>query len=466
MDTRVRDVLHRTFRILGSPFKPRLATRKPQSYAAVLDPQTKASQSSLPEKKPMDSPDEIAIDSPTFDGSIRGQQAAASVVEAPESSDEQIHEIAKDQIAHSPHPESCHEDNEPQFTAGPSRVIAVHDGAKDCLALLLTEQMVTEFSLILEEARGLEDAENSYRRAKHIATMAEIDLREDKAKYKAADTQTERSNINKQIDQQTSALNESIAHRNNLEQDVSIRKGNLKYTQNLFHSTFKRAFQEANILKESVPKPAGNPQGLEGVDEVMLDSGASSEIHVDDSPEQQARQAALDRIERTGRTLQIMQDGFDSREVDYRNELEVYEEAVFRGTTKVTRTVFEQYAVRTLQQRTRALIDAEAAHEQALAHGRDLGVIGNDYEQESNFVSDPSDGYRESHDAIATATVDYDLIEAWTDQIVDAPDPNCDDMEDVDDWDAKTVGMSDSVSVVDFTRNRKRIDRWQELCRM
>jgi hypothetical protein len=59
---------------------------------------------------------------------------------------------------------------------------------------------------------------------------------------------------------------------------------------------------------------------------------------------------------------------------------------------------------------TRALIDAEAAYEDVLTRARALRIIGNDFDQESDFVDHADDGYRESFEADMAAGADRFLF--------------------------------------------------------
>ena len=135
------------------------------------------------------------------------------------------------------------------------------------------------------------------------------------------------------------------------------------------------------------------------------------------------------------------------------------------GTARSSKSEFDRIDLSNPRNLTAAIIEAEASHEYAKSQARALGIMGNDVGQESNFVSQESDGYRESLDAAICAGVNRDYIEAWSTEVGDRRH----DYEDPeghrsDKWDAETVEISDSISLVDRGRNRREIDRRRKIC--
>ena len=113
---------------------------------------------------------------------------------------------------------------------------------------------------------------------------------------------------------------------------------------------------------------------------------------------------------------------------------------------------------------TRVLIEAEEELERAEARARAVGVIGNLPDQTSHFLDLEEDGYVESEEPSEEPPMDLDFVKTWTEGVCEGPPDEHLDVE-VDDWDMKTVGIEDSLSVVDgLYGNRKYIDRWRFAC--
>ncbi|MCJ1437484.1 hypothetical protein MMC27_006871 [Xylographa pallens] len=171
-------------------------------------------------------------------------------------------------------------------------------------------------------------------------------------------------------------------------------------------------------------------------------------------------------------------DQFESRGDMYENDFRDYKQAVDNGTCSLTMTDFDRIYVENISNLTHWLRKTEAAYEEALERARDLKLLTNEYEQESNFMSEISDGYRESFEASICAGVDRRTIERWNEEVLIAipfKDNGLEtqslyikqmDVTEVDQWDAKSVGLSSSVSMKDETRNRRRIDRWRQQCEL
>ena len=115
-------------------------------------------------------------------------------------------------------------------------------------------------------------------------------------------------------------------------------------------------------------------------------------------------------------------------------------------------------------QSTRDLIEAEEDLERAEARARAAGVIGNLPDQTSHFLDLEEDGHVESEEPSEEPPMDLDFVKSWTEDVCEGPPDEHMDIE-VDDWDMRTVGLGDSLSVVDgFHGNRKHIDRWRFAC--
>ena len=256
--------------------------------------------------------------------------------------------------------------------------------------------------------------------------------------------------------------------RDVLKWDYDMLVINLEYLRNQSQRIFEEALREANMLNlpeldddntTSIQDPAEHDQPS-AANSVRSSSTSISMDHT-------FRLALIEEMERKGMVFHIMRDAFDERNEDLGKELDEYLQAVQDGTCDLPQSDFDRMGVEMLQARTRDYIDAEIAYEEVKTRARALRLLDNEFDQDSNFIDDPDDGYRESHEAGMMERVDEDFIEGWRAKIINSQDMgDLDEQLEADDWEARTVGISESISLVDYTRNGARIERWQEICRL
>ncbi|KAH7323567.1 hypothetical protein BKA65DRAFT_376512, partial [Rhexocercosporidium sp. MPI-PUGE-AT-0058] len=145
---------------------------------------------------------------------------------------------------------------------------------------------------------------------------------------------------------------------------------------------------------------------------------------------------------------------------EYRKFLQLQSDRVMDAS----KTDFDVEMIQQGQAATRDCIEAEMEMEQIIAYARLLRVNFEEFDQESGFVSLVEDGHVESMDPTEAYSVDRKRIERWMDE----DDEKLQDPAEVDDWECKTVGANDSVSIVATQvatgKERKRIDRWRSIC--
>lgn len=359
-----------------------------------------------------------------------------------------------------------HEEDKPQITEGSSRVVMASDGTKDCMALLLTERLITEFNDIIEETRELKKAEEGLRQAKSKATAAGLTAKNLKAELETTEDPDVFDDLAGKIENQKQIYIANTGQQESLARSIEVRKGNLEFAQEVFQNIFRGALEDAKLLdrpefKTDTVEPSTAARG--GQDPVAPSATNESIVSI----EELLRRNAYDDWEYTRDDLADAQFAFDNRQVRYDRELMEYQDDFDAGYVSFGRSEFDRRAFGTTRDLTRALIDAEADYADAIRRGQALGVLRNEVDQESNFVSDISDGYHISEEASMRTAVDTVFVEYWNDNVEDSDAEELEELEaprEPDDWDARTVGFSDSISVVDHSRNRKWIDRWRKMC--
>ncbi|KAK3174667.1 hypothetical protein OEA41_001913 [Lepraria neglecta] len=143
---------------------------------------------------------------------------------------------------------------------------------------------------------------------------------------------------------------------------------------------------------------------------------------------------------------------FDNRHYFYQQELQQYKEYPGGREASVTRTEFDGHLFVEINQLTRNLIEAEDRLNAARAHAKAFG-LSHQWEEILNGIIDPgSDGHRESEEAAEIVGIDQDCIGKWWQGVSPFQElPDFDGTEDVklEQWDAESVGASDSCSIVD-----------------
>lgn len=354
-----------------------------------------------------------------------------------------------------------------QFKDSPSRIIVHHDGSAAFYALLLDEDLVAKQREILTCCRKRNHLKRKFQAVKIEAMITDGNINYQKKLIEETGND-EKSTAMEDLELEQQKFLSLCQIRDELKWKLDILESNLEYSRNQSQAMFEKVLRAANMLNlsELDDDSIASIQGPTEHDETSAAiSVRSSSTGI--SMEHTFHLALVEEVEKKRMTFHVMLDAFDRRNEDLGKEQEEYEQAVQDGTCDLPQSDFDCMGVEMLQTRTRDYIDAETAYEEVKARARAMGLLDNEFEQESNFIDDEDDGYRESHEATMTAMINEDGIEEWKEQIVNSQDiENLTEELESDDWEAKSVGISDSISLVDYTRNGARISRWRDICRL
>ncbi len=362
--------------------------------------------------------------------------------------------------------------NDLQYTDGEARIIGAHDGFKNCFALLLNEDMVSELQAITEASRRLNLIENDFEDAKLQATVTEVNMNQIKDSLEATDNEEEADQIRAAIEQEESRLSQANEKRDDLEFDFTNLKHSLEASMAYSHDLFERVLGEANLLAITEPEPEAVPSALQTPipisrrNSTALSQSSQSSI----SSEERNRRALCEEVEFKTNALQKLEYEFYHRRRKYEQEREVWRQEVQEGVCQVSKSVFDNACLADQSQMTRNLIEAEEARDDAVSRAWKLGVLENNSERSSHFIDDVDDGYSLSLETSMKATVDRGFIDEWINGVSESrekpilqPDSEEDESGDAK-WDVRSVGMSESFSIVAESRNQKRIRRWEQTC--
>lgn len=361
--------------------------------------------------------------------------------------------------------------NDLQYTDGEARIIGAHDGFKNCFALLLNEDMVSKLQAITEASRRLNLIESDFEDAKLQATIAEVNMNQIQDSLEAIDNEEEANQMKAAIEQEESRLRQANEKRDDLDFDATNLKLSLEASRAYSHDLFERVLGEANLLAitepqpEAVPSAPQTPIPISRRNSTALSQSSQSSI----SSEERNRRAVREEVELTTHELKKLEFEFYYRREKYEQEREVWRQEVQEGVCHFSKTVFDNACLADQFQLTRNLIEAEEARDDAVSRAWKLGVLQNSSETSSHFIDDVDDGYSLSLEISMKTTVDRGFINAWANGVsesrdiptlrLDNEDESCDAQSD-----SRSVGLSESFSIVDQSRNQKRIRHWEETC--
>ena len=360
------------------------------------------------------------------------------------------------------------------FTEGPARFILSNDGSKDCIALLVTETFVDKLADLFESQRRRSAIEGPLHHARSDVRDLEASLANIQNSLEAAKTQESAEALGRRIGLQGYDLQDIRRRLKQLEEAYSLAELELSRARNHTNYVLESAMEAAGLLKH--PKPAAPqkaPSLTKAVDHGDDDHiiGRTAEI-IEQEPvnpnspterskgvKELAQQEVFERLGESRYKYDQAQALFDSRNDLYDHNLAEYQLRTANGECPFSRSEFDRRAVVWGQQMTGALIYAEAVFDQAQEDARAMKATSSTIDEAS---CDPSDLSAPDEFWGEDASEKRRAIDAWASNVT-ASSERSGDVE-VDDWDAGTVEVGDSVSAVDYGTYGKQIVRWQGIC--
>ena len=382
---------------------------------------------------------------------------------------------------------------QPQFTEGPARFVVVNDGTKDCLALLVTEKFVAKSCDLYEDSHHLSGKQGPLQQVRREARNAEASMTLIKEALEVAESQEQADELRDDTEKRESALNKARQRKDEVEKGAELLQSSVAASRAYTQWVVETAMRDINLLgphRPLTPFAAADNEEDEDPNNVESQSYNGGEIQnaVEDAevPRQQPvlspndaevpvssdevstdedsiRQAAWEDYNDKLETFHKVQAIFDDRQQAYETNLAKFQDGVKTGIYTMSRSEFDRNRVRHGQKITRALIDAEEAFDAAKAYAKAVGATGSDYEQ-TNCFGNYEESMPESQIASYVASKDFSDIYTWMVNVPETCESNdCEPVE-VDDWDAKEIDHTDSISQIDFEEYRKPIDQWQYEC--
>lgn len=330
------------------------------------------------------------------------------------------------------------------------------------LMLTLTEALLFQLNVVLRCEPLLENYAELLQ--ENRSTQDEVDAMTTEFKQQLADNEDNDAVAGLQdCDELTIELNEK---KEILEYRIRQTKEEVESPRRRMMSDLKHILAESNLLTSDNPEyiPCNtsiqNNKYLAGQIHQKLPTPTLSEQKW--MAQEETRREAFEMVQARQNCFHEVQERFDSFNVFYDQEYKNFCAQKTSGDVDATKTDFDHHMYFEGQNATRELIHAEEDLQIAKKHAKNLDIVINQEEQESDFLDHVDDGYRESMEADIVAHVDRNRIIQWMGE--DNNQIGC--LTECDDWEIKSVDLCDSVSVVAQGKERLKIDGWRKRCEL
>ena len=396
---------------------------------------------------------------------------------------------------------------------------------EDFISLFLTEESIDRIGRIIVAVRAYKQAQAEFEEAKGEASIGQSYI--ENAESQIQDPRIPkpvRNQIRESLDERKPGILMDIQRKKDLKKEFNIQKCSLDYLRSQSDGVFEQILSEAGLLEEpekgkstapgmahggfsemgseqrekiesdqdalptynlpsTISMESGN-DGTEGPDEAdsnfqepqipdtaseMDDLPVENQDGVawsETDPRSEIRKAQEEH-DRAWEALRTAGKLFEEREAAYKRDI-----AQHADGPDFSRTDIDLFHVNLGRQLTQNLREAEEEFERTRARAEALGILAGSVASDPETIyDDVDDGYHESEDPANNANMAEHTratIDTWIDEVDAIEEPVISETPAME-WDAKSVNMSDSVSVCDGNpRQRKRIDQWrkqQELLR-
>lgn len=385
------------------------------------------------------------------------------------------------------------------------RVVVVNDR----IAFLLTKETTDRLRHIFVATRSIKDCQRKFKAAEREASIGQSFIDNSESEINDPTTPEHiRMEVKEDLEQQKPSILADIQRKQELERELEIQTVDLEYFREQSDEIFEQIMTDAGIIEE--PEESVNCQNSNSIHNSLqrgnneaemieetgydveddeeehtthIDSDADKAMHMaledpsltqhDINQEESETHIAQREHHQALHDLRSAKQAFDMRDEAYNRDLERYGDGAEHSKEDI-----DLFHLRIGMEFTRNLRKAEEEFERTRVRARALGIhawstISSDAQM---IYDDDDDGYLDSEDPANNADMtDYDrkVIDAWAAEIdvieVDAIEESGISETPAIEWEAKSVNMSDSVSVCDGNpRQRRRIDQWrkqQELLR-
>lgn len=382
---------------------------------------------------------------------------------------------------------------EQEFVDGPGHIVFIDEGGKRCPAICFNELLLREFNdtavisrEILKRDEEIHKAQDEFEMIKSLNFSPDME--------EAKRTVEEAAKNLKDIEAGMPELVETQRRCDSLAEKNKWSKILLNSSREISRYMIEQILDRENLLR--IPKPKPQEQAEDKKDHsaeptpipekapherqksiVAKNSPAPSPTRPESPmpPEEQfsPRQLALRHLRWAREEMYNRREHFNFMQEYYAEE--VAAERKYRREqypdrpASTTQTDVDLGCLRQKRRATRELIEAEQDFDRAEQHAEGLGLGDILADPQACYWGEYNDDFRpRTPHTPSMFPVDQPRIEAWMDSVPDSAVADAQRQKDVelvagDEWEAKSVEVFDSVSLVDYSMYRKKIDWWREI---
>ncbi|KAL9013344.1 MAG: hypothetical protein Q9173_001969 [Seirophora scorigena] len=373
------------------------------------------------------------------------------------------------------------------FTEDSKVVVADYKGEKH-RAFLVTGEMIRNLNRMANFEAKLNRIAGNLEAAKVKVELAKINIRHYESAIEETESPKKIEEYQEELAKRRSTLPADEKRRDDLQEHADLFKIHMDNSARWSLDELRTALTDAGLLQTQFEKSRFEPgDESENDEEGASDHDEASQFeqtYYDDRTVSSVSEISLDELHRRTVYEEVRQkyrnyyeaeNQFDNRHQQYAIQKARWEQMVHDGECSMAQTEFDHCDFEVTQELANDMAAAEEAYEEALARRNKLGLGGSD--QESGFPMDEYEGYPLSWENEGIASAPRPFIEDWLEEIPEVENlPNMADLstigghefgqeepEEEQDWEIQSAQMSDTWSCRDLTRNRKRIDRWNEI---
>ncbi|KAI4097803.1 MAG: hypothetical protein LQ344_000075 [Seirophora lacunosa] len=390
--------------------------------------------------------------------------------------------------------ELSNEDERPEIYDGRSQVVVTDFNGKKHLAILVTQGMIESLEVVAEYNAKLQRLAEKLKAAKDKVDFTNIDVRYIQGCIDEAKSPEEADNLREELAECQLTLPADTKRRDELQDYADVYNIHVKCDAEACVDTLQTILTDAGLLKTHFERDQWEPVDEDDHKEedgehqpdtqvraesqlgmLLFDGHSDCTDYSRVSVDELYRRAIKDEVRQRYNEYYEAEHEFDIRHEQYQHTKLRWRQLVDDGECSMTQTEFDHCDFEATRNLGNEMFAAEQAYEEALARRNRLG-LGDD-DQESGFFMDMGDGYPLSYEDEGIASAPRLFIEDWLEEIPKVENlPNMADLsttgghefgqeepEEEQDWEIQSAQMSDTWSCRDLTRNRKRIDRWNEI---
>ncbi|KAL8686812.1 MAG: hypothetical protein Q9224_005329, partial [Gallowayella concinna] len=319
------------------------------------------------------------------DTSLHASDSRATVEEM-DVDNQVVHSEADDPQPQEQSRQDAEAPDDPPYTEGEAQIVLVSDGSKDCLALILTSEMVAKISQIATRSRRLEFVDRNLRKVKREITSEENMVEYKRDALQDTNDQAKIAQINEEIENTRRCLAAAAKCLDALEDEKVTLTTNLDFSREQSQEMFEDVLGRNDLLEVSDPELAGeaNPvgesvysaeqdasQGRPYETEAQDNSEAAISLEFDDV----VRRTAKKEFEERRNILITLDEAFEHRQENLAEEKAEYLRRVREGTCDLSQTDFDLLALEDFRRMTTNLKDAQEAFEESFKRAKQLGIL-------------------------------------------------------------------------------------------